>query len=155
MVLQVYCDDSGTGGREHHDVFVLGGWLADSTTWASFNREWAAALSEPPSIAYFKMNESRYPRGQYWRWPKDPRDAKVSRLAAIVKKYAPLGVHFRVSHDDYNNSIRGKFPELDNPYFVGFYGFMCGLIRFLADEEKINEPVDFIFDEQLSTRVEY
>jgi hypothetical protein len=38
---------------------------------------------------------------------------------------------------------------LDDPYFVGFYGFMTSVIRFLGDEERINEPVDFIFDEQL------
>jgi len=150
MVLQVYCDDSGTGSNQPHDVFVLGGWLADSSKWAGFNGEWAAALSEPPSIAYFKMKESRYPRGQYKGWPQHARDTKVSRLAAIVKKYARLGIHFRVSHDDYSDSIKGKVPrELNNPYFVGFYGFMCGVIRFLADEGKVNEPVDFIFDKQL------
>ena len=108
MILQVYCDDSGTGSSEQHDVFVLGGWLADSTKWAGFNGEWAAALSEPPSIAYFKMSGFRPPRGQYKGWPQHAHDAKVSRLAAIVKKYARLGIHFSVSQDAGNNIIRVK-----------------------------------------------
>jgi hypothetical protein len=143
MVLQVYCDDSGTGGRGQHDVFVLGGWLADSNAWAGFAADWAAALSEPPSIAYFKMNEARVTRGQlrgqFKDWPHKARDEKVSRLAAIVKKYARLGIHFRLSHNEYRSSIRGKFlKELDDPYFAGFYGFICGVIRFLKDEEIIN-----------------
>jgi hypothetical protein len=126
MVLQVYCDDSGTGGREQHDAFVLGGWLADSTAWAGFAADWAAALSEPPSIAYFKMNEARVTRGQlrgqFKDWPHKARDEKVSRLATIVKKYARLGIHFRLSQHEYRSSIRGKFfKELDDPYFVGFW----------------------------------
>ena len=59
------------------------------------------------------------------------------------------GFYFRVSQDEYKTNIKGKFlKELDDPYFVGFYGFICGVIRFLA-EKRVNEPVDFIFDEQL------
>jgi hypothetical protein len=104
MVLQVYCDDSGTGGREQHDVFVLAGWLADSTAWAGFTADWARALSEPPSIVYFKMNEARVTRGQFRGpfkgWTHKARDEKVSRLAAILKKYARLGVHFRLSQHE-------------------------------------------------------
>jgi hypothetical protein len=154
MVLQVFCDDSGAGWRGPHAVFVLGGWLADSTTWTGFYTEWAAALSEPPSIMYFKMSEAGVGsgvrrKGQFKGWPHKARDEKVSRLAGIVKKYARLGIHFRLSQDEYRTSIGKSSRELNDPYFVGFYSFICGVIRFLADAECINEPIDFIFDTQL------
>ncbi len=129
MVLQVYCDDSGTGGSGPHDVFVLGGWLADSAAWVAFDAEWAVALSEPPSIAYFKMEEARHTKCQFGGWRYEACDEKVSRLATIVTKYAKLGIYFRLSQNEYLTHIKGHFGrELNDPYSVGFYGFMCGVI---------------------------
>jgi hypothetical protein len=48
-MLKVYVDDSNVGVEP---ISVLAGWIADDTTWASFETEWTAALGMLPRLAY-------------------------------------------------------------------------------------------------------
>jgi hypothetical protein len=138
MVLQVYIDDSGRGNRP---VYVLGGWLADSTAWASFSDDWALALSEPPAMTYFKMAKAV-------RWRSEVYKRKISRLATIIKKHVTLGVSLLVLYEYYDRIIKGKLEtQFDDLYCFAFYKAMIGMTQVLA-ETRIAEPIDFIFDEQ-------
>jgi hypothetical protein len=137
MVLQVYVDDSGRGNQP---VYVLGGWLADSTTWANFSDDWALALSQSPAMTYFKMKKAT-------RW-SESRKRKISLLATIIKKHVTLGISLLVRYEYYDRAIKGKIAkQFDDPYCIAFYLALIGMTRVLA-ETGIAEPIDFIFDEQ-------
>jgi hypothetical protein len=60
MVWQVYADESGK--EQQSEVFVLAGWLADSTAWASFSEDWKCVLSEPPTIQIFPYGRRVAPK---------------------------------------------------------------------------------------------
>jgi hypothetical protein len=148
MVLQVYADESGKG---HGPVFVIAGWLTDSAAWAAFSTEWQQVLIDPPTVGYFRMGEAWHrQKGEFRGWSVERRDEKISRLAVLIKKYARLGAHLVISHDEYNKKIKGRFAKQhDDPYVLGVYRFIISAIRFFA-EQGINESIDFIFDEQLT-----
>ena len=61
-MLKVYVDDSSVG---EEPVSVLAGWAADEATWASFEREWTAALGMSPKLAYYKEAEAHARQGQF------------------------------------------------------------------------------------------
>jgi len=65
MVLQAAIDDSGEMDEWKDPMFVLAGFIADSTDWAEFSDEWEKALLEFPTIEYFKMVEASGLRGQF------------------------------------------------------------------------------------------
>jgi len=136
MVLQVYIDDSGRGNRP---VYVLGGWLAESTAWASFSDAWALALSEAPAKPHFKMAKAK-------RWRDEPHKRKIERLATIIQKHVTLGVSLLVRHEYYNRIIKGRIiNKFDDPYCIAFFLAVTRVTRVLATT-GIAEPIDFIFD---------
>jgi hypothetical protein len=146
MVLQVYIDDSGTGAKP---VFVLAGWLADSAAWARFSTEWKVALTEPPAIDYFKMQEAwSCADGEFRGWNVEHRNRKVSRLAGIIKDHARLGVHYVIPYEQYRLLISSSFGKRwKDPFVIGSYLFMIASLHFFKDQ-GIDEPIDFIFDER-------
>jgi hypothetical protein len=82
-------DDSGTDLQG--PVVVLAGVAIESGSLTEFSDAWDAALREPPKIEYLKMSEASYRRGQFECWPKEDRNAKLRRLADVLKPYALFG----------------------------------------------------------------
>jgi hypothetical protein len=144
MVWQVYADESGKGQQP---VFVLAGWLADSTAWASFSADWKRVLSEPPTIQYFHMVEAWHRNKQFQGWSIEARDAKVGRLASLVKQYVKCGIHCLVFQAAYHLHIKGIDKQFNDPYVISSYLLMIDAVKFFASK-GIAEPIDFIFDKQ-------
>src|ERR1700678_2589387 len=61
-MLKVYVDDSNVGIEP---VSVLAGWAANEEAWASFEKEWSAALGMSPRLAYFKETEANVGSGEF------------------------------------------------------------------------------------------
>ncbi|HEV7264157.1 MAG TPA: DUF3800 domain-containing protein [Falsiroseomonas sp.] len=146
LVLHVYIDDSG---QTEPPVFVLAGYVARAERWAEFSDAWKAALAGPPALDYFKMHEAFKREGQFKGWTVEARDKRLRLLAGIIREHVLASVAVTVRHEDYRTALKGVVdPFLDRPYFVLYHTIMFRLLQWEL-ENGIDEPVDFIFDEQM------
>lgn len=143
-MLQAFIDESGKG---QGDLFVLAGYIAPAQVWAeSFAPRWQKLLDlGPPNhrhIDVFKMREMLDASEQsswFYRAIEDSVTAEVSctiNVAGLHKAYRefPWPV------------LLDRTEALTNPYYFAFQA----IIDMLAQHQhllKIDEPVDFIFDE--------
>ena len=157
VVLQAFIDDSGEGDDERADpVFVLAGFIADSTQWAAFSDEWKAALDTSPSIEYFKMREAANLSvdGQFARrlgWDEALRDEKVRQLAAIIPKHAMARIACTVDKAAFKTyaqslAVLNRSSVIDKPYSIAFQHIILGAAAVFLTY-KIQQSCDFIFDE--------
>jgi hypothetical protein len=146
LVLEAFVDDSGNNADS--PVFVLAGFVARAETWIAFEKEWKATLEKPPAVAYFKMKECSALRGQFNGWREPDRDARLLELVSIIKKTAIASVFSLVKRDDFKE-VFGKLREPIGkaPYNLIYYSLMSATIRSMR-ANGIEEPVEFIFDEQ-------
>lgn len=86
-MLKVYIDDSNVG---EEPVSVLAGWAADDKTWASFEKEWTAALGMSPKLAYFKESEANARQGQFVGWSDQSFTDRMHLLMRIIADHTRL-----------------------------------------------------------------
>jgi hypothetical protein len=139
---KAYVDGSGTGSP---DLLVLAGYIAPAAVWLDFAKKWKAALNEV-GIDYFKMSEMA---SESWR----PYAAYFYRIIEEFEISAAISCSIRTAE---LAKVVKAFPwpsyvsgleQLTNPYYLGF---KC-IIYFVAQkgqEAGLNEPVDFIFDDE-------
>jgi hypothetical protein len=151
MALQAFVDDSGNEPQSH--IFVLAGFVADSSQWAAFSTDWQVALDEAPKLAYFKMNEAEQFGGQFDPangWNAAKRDDRVITLARIIRKHIPEKFYVAVSHASFKKYLHGiptrNRQTMRDPYFLLFYQMILTVAAYHAAIPRI-EPCDFIFDE--------
>ena len=146
MTLQAYIDDSSSDEGEHR--LFLAGYVNTADRWMDFSKAWEEALKEYPAIEYFKMSEAQSMRGQFYGWAENNRDAKVQRLAGIVKAHAGWTIQSSVSKKECTRLLDPTVPYgLARPYYHCFYGLIIQIAKFLQAMD-VQIPVDFIFDEQ-------
>ncbi len=155
MILQpqAYVDDSvGSAGSK---ALVLAGFVSSAAGWAAFSEEWQAALDLEPKLDYFKMNEANLLIQQFSPdrgWTEVKRDDRLVALIRIIKKYVLIRIHASIKHSDFEQQIASiAVPQRklisDNPYIYIFTKLICAMaVRSTLFD--INEPCDFIFDEQ-------
>lgn len=144
-MLKAVVDDSGRG---QPPVFVLAGFLAPAQRWAAFADEWDAALKAEPAVEYFKMKEAANFNKQFSRWSADSRDMKVELLVPIIEKHVDQGFACVIDLQAYEDVFAGGYHEiLRGPYHLAVCG-VIGLVMSLLESGKIDDKVDFIFDEQ-------
>jgi hypothetical protein len=157
MVLQAVMDDSGGFHEIKNPVFVLAGFLADSSAWAVFSDEWQAALNGPPRLEYFKMSEAKALNGQFDGWDRNLVDLKLDDLVAIIKKHAFLRMSVSVDKESFNSIIRNSFyvnrtHNMNEPYYIAFQRIILMMPAAQALRPDIfgntAQPIDFIFDGQ-------
>jgi hypothetical protein len=150
MVFQAFMDESITANA----TFVLGGYIADTSTWAKFAKDWGEIL---PLAVRDKRGRLRF---------------KMSEMAASPERMANVPAFYRVieRHDLFSLSCRIDISELmrararisvdnlsidwgytNNPYSMAFRCLMdmfhnnrAMLDSIVPNEEKI----DFIFDKR-------
>lgn len=154
MVLQAFIDDCGS--EPQSSVFALEGFVASHEAWAKFSDERDAALREPPSLAYFKMSEAANFHGQFAKkrgWTEQKRNDRLIGLASIIRKHALARVAESMPQDGYLKHIASlpasaRSLSTDTPYpmlvLQTVLAVAVGGLR-----HGINEPCDFIFDEQV------
>lgn len=144
-MLKAVVDDSGRG---QPPVFVLAGFLARAQCWAAFADEWDAALKAEPAVKYFKMKEAANFNKKFSRWSAKSRDMKVELLVSIIEKHVDEGFACVIDLQAYNDVFAGAYDGiLGGPYHLAVCG-VIGLVMSLLESGKIDDKVDFIFDEQ-------
>ncbi len=144
LMLQAYIDDSFGSSPIH----VLAGFLGRADQGAEFSRRWNECLEIHPPITFFKMNEAMACQGQFRGWSEERRDQWVSELIRIARESAICSVSSMVRRDE-RNAIFGRSPSVKRftPYFLTYYGVIMSVVTQM-DKLGLDEPVDFIFDEQ-------
>ena len=144
-MLKVYVDDSNVG---EEPVSVLAGWVADEGTWASFEKDWTAALSMSPKLAYYKEAEAHARQGQFAGWSDQSFRDRMHRFTRIIGDHKLVGIVSAVPTKLYTDLFSGNPDKvLRHPYYFMIYDLVSRVAIYL---EKIgfNEKVQFIFDEQ-------
>jgi len=144
LVLQVYADDSGNDGES--EVFVLAGFIARAEEWIAFENKWRKALEKPRSLEYFKMKECAARRKQFDGWSKSDRDAKLLELTEIIKSIAVACVYSLVRRSEFEKVFSHVFKS--GPYEFVYWSLVSATLKSMH-YAKIEDQVDFIFDEQL------
>jgi hypothetical protein len=147
--LRAFSDDSAgeTGDRR----LFMAGYLHRAAQWALFSEAWDEELRATPSIDYLKMSEANSFRDQFERrkgWTEQKRDEKLRGLARVIRHFAPISFQFSIGRKVYENDLTPVSPRgLGVPHFVGCFGVVSGLARYVASQ-GIKVPIEFIFDEQ-------
>lgn len=146
-MLQACVDDSGNLYQGKTSVLV--GYVASIESWVGFSNRWAAALAEPPAIAYLKASDAMAlsKKGEFKGWAPEARDAKLSRLIDVINETPILyGAAAIVNNADFLRvASKHPDPKINDPFFFLFAQVLRGLIvahRDLGPKEK----VEFIFD---------
>lgn len=147
-VIQAYIDDSGNSDGNDNPVFVLAGYVSSADRWAEFSREWEIECSQPPALLNFKMAHANGFRGDFHGWSRADRDARLSKLAAIIQRHTCLRVQTSIAWEDYNSVMRGKMPGLlDSPYIWLLWKLIVAMSHW-QQANGLASKVDFIFDDQ-------
>lgn len=146
--LQAFADDSAaqTGDRR----LFLAGYLHRTDAWARFSDVWRAELRSWPAIEYFKASEANHLTGQFnhTRWDEALRNAKVSKLAAIIDHFQPISFEFSLNRQVFEDELKPASPYgLARPHFTMCFAVVAGLAQFAA-QQGMTTPIGFIFDEQ-------
>jgi hypothetical protein len=150
---QAAIDDSVD--QPNRTFLVLAGFISSASNWSAFSDEWQTALHLEPKLDYFKMSEANSLTAQFSKergWTESERDDRLIILTRIIKKYVLIRIHASIKIADFEKYI-AKIPVpqrkmvSDSPYIYLFTKLIAAMaIRSTA--YGINEPCDFIFDEQ-------
>lgn len=145
VILQAFVDDSRSESADKE--FVLAGYMTTALQWMKFSDEWTAVLNQAPKIESFHSIEALHLKGCFKGWRRADRDEKVMRLAEVIDRHPMASFDTRLSVASFKRILAPIAPyDLQNPYFVVFYGVMANAAGQLHANE-INVPIDFIFDE--------
>jgi len=133
--LKGFFDESGKGDPVG---FVMAGFIARADEWADFNDEWRAVLDMPPRLEYFHMADA-----------VGARDfGRIRNLASIIRRHKMPGIVVAIPTAEYNAIFKGRVGRrIDQPYFFAALSIMESTFEW-AMQNGIDEPIDFIFDEQ-------
>ena len=159
MVLQAVIDDSYTAG----DVFVLAGYIADSTTWKTFSCEWESLLKSygtldmSTGLYHFKMAEMA---------SNPDRLKRVSAFYRVIEEHVLCSISIAYNRKDLEKAKRRIFiPHLkidwgylNYSYLFAFRGLM-DMFHSKREEMRVFLPpedtVNFIFDRQNNEEIIY
>ena len=147
MVVQAFIDDSADGNR--NKVFTLAGYVATAEAWVALAKEWEKQL-EGWRLPYFKLSEM----------PADRPEVIASFYRIIENHDIPVSIDCAVEIPTWKKVVNEIpwTPKLmylkkliGNPYFIVSKKLMRGLYDY-ADELGFQEPIDFIFDDQIGEK---
>lgn len=145
MVLQAFIDDSG---RTAGQTFVLAGFISTLEKWERFSDAWEKALSESPSIRYYKNSEAMSRKDEFDGWSYIDAQKKVSRLIQVIVPHVTHRVSVTIDRAEFTRFMKVIDVEvLDDPYYLLFIS-VVGLTIIYVDKQDDRAPISFVFDEQ-------
>ena len=146
VMLQAYVDDSASDQGDQR--LFLAGYINTADRWIRFSDAWAEELKQPPAIGYLKMSEANGFWGEFHGWDAADRDEKIKGLARVIRHFEPSSIHASVSQSEFKAIVAPVAPHgFRTPYSLCFQAMMLPLAISQA-KERINVPIDFIFDNQ-------
>jgi uncharacterized protein DUF3800 len=97
MTWTVYLDESGT--HDDSPIMLMGGFLANTEQWESFNNEWQSLL-KPFGIQFCHAVELRYRTKQFKGWSVDKRKEFILEANRIIQEQLELGVTTIIRKED-------------------------------------------------------
>lgn len=148
MVFQAYADESGLNDGTSRNL-AIAALISTAERWAQFSDEWAACLTQPPAIDYFKMKEAAGLSGQFHRRTKEERDAKLLALSRIIDRHVMLVGFTGINLEAHKKTLElpGE-PYGRDPYWLPFHTIIWDVTKHLWSG-GLREKFEFIFDEQL------
>jgi len=135
LVLKAFIDESG---KSQPPAFVMAGFIGRGEQIQAFDDAWKEVLDVAPAIPAFHLTDAVFPRDE-WR---------LRRLVHVVQDHKLVPVYEIVLHAHYNAVFGGKIARrMDRPYFFMYHRMMSLILQWEV-QQGINEPVDFIFDEE-------
>lgn len=137
---KAYVDASGNGDP---DLLAIAGYVAPTDVWETFSKEWRSRL-EKAGIRSFKMSQMT------------SRMEIAAHFYRLIEAAQPAAAISCVIHTRELRQAVRNFPwppeiretaRLENPYFFGFRAITDVFAQY-QEHMKINEPVDFIFDDE-------
>jgi hypothetical protein len=140
MALQAFVDGSGGG---EPDVLVLAGYVADAAVWAEFSEEWKTQLDHA-GMAAFKMSEmvNRPEVAAYFYRIIERHNVLVDVSVAFNTAFLRKAIKEIIPPE-----IEKLESGIGNPYYWAFRSMIEGVAA-VQDQLDLNEPIDFIFDDQ-------
>jgi hypothetical protein len=136
---QAYVDASGKGDP---NWLIIAGYVAPADVWSEFSGAWQTRLNEV-GIERFKMSE--------WR-----NDTHIAAFFYRLIEAAPItgAISCAINTADLVKVVRAfEWPpeierdeKMENPYYFGFKA-ITDLMAQAQHDLGINEPVDFVFDD--------
>jgi Protein of unknown function (DUF3800) len=156
---QACIDDSGNEPTKPH--FILAGFVASAANWVGLSNEWRAGLDESPKLEYFKMKEAAGLKDQFDPkngWNEAKRDDRLITFTRIIRKYVGIRIHAKIKHADFDKHIKSiPVPNrsliTDSPYTLLFQQIILAMAA-RGDLYGVNQPCDFIFDQQVGFSAE-
>lgn len=143
MQIQIYCDESGTGGfgkKGKDPIPTVYGYIAPVEYWVNeFYPEWQAVLTkyQVPYFHFRELNktERQEPSNPYYQWEDSQVDDFLDDLSIVAGRVAvPCGAH-------------GTLKEGGDPYRKIFeLFFKDSFDRIKNHWPNFNERVDFFFE---------
>jgi len=145
MVMKAFIDDSG---KDDPPVYVLAGYIARAEQWVAFSDEWSAALHEA-GLTHFKMQDAFTLSGEFKDWTPERRDQALVRFASIIRKNVLAGISATVMHDDYKEVFSGRVTKFLDRAYLFLFSFVQYSAMLWQIHNNFDEPIDFVYDEQL------
>ncbi len=147
-MMKAFFDDSGSD--DNSPFYVLSGYLSTVAKWEIFSSQWRAVLAAPPSINYFHMVDAEGLRQEFKGWNREARDAKVTRLAKVIRSNVLYEISCMLPRALHDSIIRRSAPakKFENPYFVCFMTLVSILSGFRDHIGTGSHRVDVVFDKQ-------
>lgn len=112
--------------------------------------DWYQAASDPADgFGTFHMYDFEHSKEQFAGWPEDKKQRVLSRILAIIGKYALRGFITAVVKEDYDRIVSGKLREKLGNYHYTFAIQSClSYIEewFKKEIRQPYEPVEYAFD---------
>jgi hypothetical protein len=144
--LRAFIDDSAAQKGDKRLFYA--GYLHRADAWAEFSEVWDRELAAWPRIDYFKGTEANILSGQFQGWERDKRNAKVKKLAQIIRAFKAFPFHFSLNRKLFEEILKPVSPYgLAQPHFTACFHVMSGVVRYAASQ-GITTPIEFIFDQQ-------
>ena len=144
-MLQVFVDDSGRGENQDNPIFVLAGYGGRVRNWAAANDDLQRIMKARPVLEYLKGKEASSLSGNFAGWTAEQRDAKLTAMIAVLRKYRMVALSFAVTYADFNRILATEKGLMKTPYALAF----CNVVVWMLDsvfKKESREKIELIFD---------
>lgn len=154
--MKAFFDESGDDPRDK--IYVLAGWSAQDAVWSAFGKDWNGVLAAA-GIQYFKHNEAKALKKQFHGRSATDRDEVLRQLVDVVCSHDLIGLISSFKHPLFRLLLEGSdippaqlkkmaYGGYSSPYYFCFHLGVSQLLRYLVEEKRIDERVDFVFDDR-------
>lgn len=147
-MLEVYVDESGTGGRGPNALLIMAGYVGESEKWREFSTRWQATLQKF-GLPYFHMRHFQNMDHQLFKHlSRAQRNELIDTLISELKNVAVLGFMVYMRPADYRQVTDREFRN----QWGSAYGMCMNLVILQLNEvlitpQKFPETVDVFLED--------